>query len=117
MEMKKYIEIVEAFGKGEKSNLDTELMAKAPKSFREKSGEVLGALGALAGFVVGSYKGFTFFDATDFVSLLKNIFLAGPIGLLLGGFLGMGPGYLFGIGSKSYKKREHLRKEKVFNIY
>jgi hypothetical protein len=110
MEMKKYIDIVEAFGRGDTSDLDKELKNKVPKSAVEVLGDTIGVVGLIAGLVTGAVKGFTFFE---YPKGLANLFITGPIGTVLGAVLGGLPGAIISGASKSSRSRGQLKQEKV----
>jgi len=112
MDMKHYINIVEAFGKGGSSGLDKELKSKVPKSAIEILGNTIGVIGGLGGLVAGAVKGISFVSPDALLSEVGYIF-AGSFGAALGAALGIIPGSMISGLSKSSRKRENLKKEKV----
>lgn len=112
MEMKKYIDIVEAFGRGDTSGLDKELKKKVPKSAVEVLGDTIAVIGGLGGLIAGAVKGISFVSPDALLAEVGYIF-AGSFGGALGATLGLLPGAMVSGASKSSRSRGQLKQEKV----
>ncbi|NDB83506.1 MAG: hypothetical protein EB127_12380 [Alphaproteobacteria bacterium] len=84
MEMKKYIDIVEAFGQDEKGEMDKRLLKAYPKTFKEKLNVPLTAAVWLASVYGGAKLGISWLDAKDFGEQILAGGLGGTVAAVLG---------------------------------
>lgn len=109
MEMKKYIDIVEAFGQDEEGEMDKRLLKAYPKTFREKLNVPLTAAVWLASAYGGVKLGISWLDAKEFG---EKIF-AGGLGSLVGAVLGTVPAAITSATLNSNKARSKAKEDEI----
>lgn len=108
MEMRNYIDIVEAFGRDEEGEMDKRLVKAHPKSFREKLSGPLSAAVWLAAAYGGAKYGISWLDAKE----TGEKILAGGLGTIVGSLLGIVPSALVkGIAGRNKARTQAKEKE------
>ena len=109
MEIKNYIDIIEAFGQDEKGEMDKRLLKAYPKTLKEKLNAPLSAAVWLATWYGGAKLGISWLDAKE----LGEKIVAGGLGAIVSSFLGAVPAVLTTIALGSNTARSRAKEDEI----